>query len=58
MDPNIVHMNLINFTSHGASYSRFPVPSSLRVTGLWRDPFKSLIKPYENAERIIVTQTY
>ena len=58
MGPNIVHMNLRNFPNHEASYTRHtPVPSSLRVMGLWRELCKPLKKPYENADSMIVTHT-
>ena len=53
--PNIVHMSLRNFSNHGISYTRPPVPSFLRVMDLWRELFKPLTKPYKNAERMIVT---
>ena len=50
-------MNLRNFPNLGTSYTRLPVPSSLRVMGLWRELFKPLKKLYENEGRIIVTHT-
>ena len=50
-------MILRNVPNHGTSYTRLPVPSSLRVVGLWGELFKPLRKPHENVERMIVTNT-
>ena len=49
-------MDLKTFLNHGTSYTRFPVLSSLRVTGLWREVYKPLGKPYQNPEKMIITQ--
>ena len=58
MDPNIAHVNLRNFFRswdfiHKTSSLVFPHG----VTGLWRELYSQIRKPYENEEKRIVTHT-